>query len=94
MMLPTGINLDVLTDPQPLTSTKAGVVMAGLSAAVPAMLMGSFLAANAASYTDKQKDWAVKGALAAGAFASFMFFLNFARKQEEQHASGLPGLGP
>ena len=93
MIHPGAFSINVFTDPQPLTSTKAGVLMAGLSAAVPAMMMGSFMAASAAGYTEKQRDWALKGAMAAGLFAASMFFLNFVRKREQEHQSALPGLG-
>ena len=94
MMLLPASSFEAFTDPKPLTDSKAGIVLAGLSAAVPAAMIGGFMGASAASYDAKQRDWAMKGAAAAGAFAISMFVLNMVRKRESQHASGLPGLGP
>jgi hypothetical protein len=76
-------SVNAVLDPQPpvtLTGSASGTILATLLALVPAMAFGAWTGASAASYDDKQKEWALYGAAAGGTVAALMLGLNAARK--------------
>lgn len=66
--------------PEGLTGSPSGVLLATGIALVPALIIGGMIGANAAGYTDKQREWGLYGAAIAGGVAALALAINALRR--------------
>lgn len=73
--------------PLPLRDSPQGIAVAAIAGVVPAMVVGAMIGANSATYTEKQKLWAMRGAVVAGSIAAGLLLLNTLRPMAQPAAT-------